>query len=261
MKKLRINVFCLSYIFLLATGECTGQIFVEGAYTWSMDFGYQKDDTQPLFNPNTGKIDRVSTALHKDYSVEYFMIGIGYAWQKSGPEHSISVNYNRKGAGGNFRVDIYSDEFARELLGDILIGHIHFGGYTEDSTDYMFGLYYENLGLRYGIKLLGKYGFNIRTYGQFDYSFKFRDRIISINNTPKPVTTSSSLLGTKIESNFNNYLISVGIEIERPLNSQISLFASAWQSLTSYTKKGELFSNRTFINTFGLGVRFYQKPK
>ena len=258
MKKLRINVFCLSYIILLATGECAGQIFVEGAYTWSMDFGYQKDDTQPLLNPNTGKIDRVSTALHKDYSVEYFMIGIGYAWQKSGPEHSISFNYNRKGAGGNFRVDIFSDEFARELRGDILIGHIHFGGYTVDSTDYMLGLYYENLGFRYGIRLIEKYGFNVRSNIQVDYSFKPRYRIISINNKPEPVTTSGSPRGTKIESDTNKYLISAGIEIERPINNQISLFASAWQSLTSYTKKGELFSNRTFINTFSLGVRFYQ---
>jgi len=258
MKKPRINVFCLSCVLFMATGESIGQIFVEGAYTWSMDFGYQKDDTQPIYNLNTGQFDRVSTYLHKDYSVEYFMIGIGYAWQKSDTEHSLSVNYNRKGAGGNFRVDIFSDEYAKELLGDILIGHIQFGGYTVDSTDYMFGLYYDNIGLRYGIKLIEKFGFNIRTYGQFDYSFKPRDRIISINNTPNPVTTSGGHRGTKIERETNKYLISVGIEIERPLNRQISLFASAWQSLTSYTKKGEIFSNNTFINTFGLGVRFYQ---
>jgi hypothetical protein len=237
------------------------QLYVEGSYTWSKDFGYQKDDTYKQFSVVTQKFEKIPTYLGQDYIFKQFKIGIGYRFSKSKWKHSIGLNYNRKGAGGDFAVDIYLDEFSKELLGDILIGHIQFtgsGGYTEDSTNYMFGVRHENIGLKYGISLPLKFDIIINPFTQLDYSYESKHRIISINNKPKPVTTGGNIRDSGIELNSNKYLISIGCEVEYSINKFISIAGSASQSINSYTKKGEIFTNKTFITAFELGLRFYQ---
>jgi hypothetical protein len=154
-------------------------------------------------------------------------------------------------------VDIYLDEFSKELLGDILIGHIQFGGYTINDKDYMFGLYYDNIGVKYGTTVCKSNIIKINSFVQFDYAYSFRDRIISIKNIPVPLTSNSpwkSIIG----DNTNKQLFSLGMEIEVPINKLISTYASFSQSITSYTKKSDIFEDLNYITFFELGMRFYQ---
>lgn len=237
------------------------QLFVEGGYTFSKDFGYQKDDTYPFPNLQTGKYDRIPTYTGKDYTFKYFNIGIGYRFEWLKYQHTLRLNYNQKGAGANFNVNIFEDEFSKAVLGSIIIGHIQFqgsGGYTVDSTGYMFGIRHENIGLKYGINLYTKWGIKVNPFGQFDYSYNQRFRIISINNYPGAVTTNATLSGEDFDPIIRRYLISVGTEVEIPINKQMSVIGSVSQSFTSYTKKSAIFGSNTYITCFEIGIRFYQ---
>jgi len=246
-------------ILMALNSPLCAQLFLEGGYTWSRAFGYQKDDTYPSFNIQTGKIDRIPSSLGNDYIEEYFKIGIGYRFDYKGLKHSISTNYNRNGAGGDFAVEIFKDEFALANIGDIIIGHIQFGGYTVDDTDYMFGFYNDNIGLRYTLHALKKSIFSLSFYAQYDISFGTRAKIISIHNFPNPVTTSNRLSkNDKLQSSVNYGALSLGADIEIPINKYLVPYIGLQQSITNYTRRGEIFSNRTFVSILELGVRFYQ---
>lgn len=256
-----MKLFITFFIVLSFASSSFSQLFVEGGYTLSKDFGYQKDDTYPSFNFESGIFERIPTYSGKDYTFKYFNIGIGYRFQWGKYQHALRLNYNQKGAGANFNVNIYQDEFSKAVLADILISHVSppgRGGYTVDSTGYMFGIRHENIGLKYGVTLYSKWGLKINPFVQFDLSYNQRLRIISINNYPEAVTSNGNLSGNNFDPIIRKYLISIGTEIELPINKQLSFIGSASQSLTSYTKKSSIFGNNTYITCFELGVRFYQ---
>lgn len=258
MKNRFINLLGILVISIITVQNLYSQIFVEGSYTWSKDFGYQKDDSYPEFNAQTGTFEKTPTYLGDDYTFKYFKIGIGYRFEHKNRPHTLSLNYNQKGAGGVFDINIFLDEFALESLGSILIGHIQFGGYTVDSTTYMFGFKHENIGLKYSTTLFTKFGIKLNPFVQFDYSYNPRSRIISVNNIPVPAATSYSLVSEGFKKSINRYLLSLGLEVEVPINKLISSYISGSQSITSYTRKGDIFSNRTFVSVFEIGFRFYQ---
>jgi hypothetical protein len=255
-KKIYVSLFMA--LILTIPKLLVSQMIVEGGYLLSTSFGYQKDDSYPLFSQQTQKFERIPTYLGQDYTFKQFKIGIGYKFKNTKLQHTIVANYNRKGAGANFAVDIFLDEFSKEILGSILVGHIQFGGYTTSDTDYMFGIWYDNIGIRYSMTAFQKKGIRINPLVQFDYAYSSKNKIISINNKPVPVTTNNSMRNTKIDLNTRKYLISLGLEVEIPINNLISTYISAGHSFTSYTKKGDFFSNRTHISTLELGIRFYQ---
>lgn len=262
MKKSNIfKVLQVGIIVLIMSCNAYCQLFIEGGYTFSKDFGYQKDDTYPFPNLQTGLYDRIPSYSGQDYIFKYFNIGIGYRFEWRKYQHFLRLNYNQKGAGANFNVNIFQDEYSKAILGDIIIGHIQFqgsGGYTVDSTGYMFGIRHENIGLKYGVNLFAKWGIKVNPFFQFDYSYNQRFRTISINNYPEEVTTNATLTGPDFDPIIRKYLISVGTEIELPINKQLSFIGSVSQSFTSYTKKSAIFGNNTYITAFEIGMRFYQ---
>jgi hypothetical protein len=260
-KQHKLNLINTIFLTMFISSYCFSQLFVEGGYSFSKDFGYQKDDTYPFPNLQTGLYDRIPTYSGQDYTFKYFNIGIGYRFEWLKYKHSLRLNYNQKGAGANFNVNIFQDEYSKAILGDIIIGHIQFqgsGGYTVDSTGYMFGIRHENIGLKYGVTLYSKWGIKLNPFVQFDLSYNQRFRTISINNKPEPVTTNATLSGDDFDPIIRRYLLSVGTEIELPINKQMSLIGSVSQSFTSYTKKSVIFGNNTYITCFEIGMRFYQ---
>lgn len=252
---------CAIFLTMFIASYSYSQLFVEGGYTFSKDFGYQKDDTYPFPNLQTGMYDRIPSYSGQDYTFKYFNIGIGYRFHLRKYQHFIRLNYNQKGAGSNFNVNIFQDEYSKAILGDIIIGHIQFqgsGGYTVDSTGYMFGIRHENIGLKYGINLFTIMGIKVNPFLQFDLSYNARFRTISINNYPEAVTTNATITGEDFDPIIRKYLFSVGTEIELPINKQLGFIGSISQSFTSYTKKSSIFGNNTYITAFEIGMRFYQ---
>jgi hypothetical protein len=257
----KMKLFCTFSIILAFASFSHCQLFVDGGYTFSKDFGYQKDDTYPSFNFESGLFEKVPTYTGKDYTFKYFNIGIGYRFEWLNYQHTLRLNYNQKGAGATFKVNIFEDEFSKAVLGSILIGHVKppgRGGYTVDSTGYMFGIRHENIGLKYGVTLYTKWGIKLNPFVQLDVSYNQRFRIISVNNYPEPVTSNGGLYGIDLDPIVRKYLISLGTEIELPINKQLSFAGSVSQSLTSYTKKSAIFGNNTYITCFEIGMRFYQ---
>lgn len=255
-------IFTISLFIIILTFQINAQMFIEGGYTWSRAFGYQKDDTYPQYNINAQKLELISSSLNNDYVEKYFKIGIGYRFKYKNLTHSLSANYNRNGAGGDFAVDIFNDEFAFANIGTILINHIKPGGYTIYDTDYMFGFYNDNIGMRYALHVLKKSIFSLSFYAQYDISFGSWVKIISIQNFPNPITTESPTLqqrdDDKIKSTMNYRALSLGADIEIPINKYLVPYIGLQQSITNYTRRGEIFSNRTFVSILELGVRFYQ---
>lgn len=257
MRVLLLLICCIT----LSSMDIVGQIYVEGGYTASTCFGYQKDDTQPQWNPD-GSTTFVPTHQGDDYVYGKYTIGIGYRWKEGNREHFIGVDYNRKGGGGLFSVDIFRDEFAKEVLGNILINHIREGGYTVDSTHYMFGVFNDNIGLNYGLYVYDVKGFRFKPFVQADISFRRRHRVISVYNRPVATLTDGGSRGEELlRTQRMDYLLNLGIEIEKNLTDQIALYASVQQAITSTTKVGILFSNKTYITAFELGMRFYRPHK
>lgn len=237
------------------------QLFVEGGYSFTKDFGYQKDDTYPTVDDDTGTFYRIPTYSGKDYTFKYFNIGIGYQFEWLKHQHQMRINFNQKGAGANFYVDIYQDEYARAILGDILIGHIQFqgaGGYTTDSMGYMFGIRHKNIGIKYSLNVYSLKHIKFNPFIQYDISFKQKFRTISINNFPEPATTEGTVSKLDFYEFTRRYLLSIGTEIELIYNKKISFIGSISQSMTSYTKKSAIFGNNTYVTSFELGMRFYQ---
>lgn len=256
MRVLLLLICCSLY-----SADITGQIYVEGGYMASTCFGHQKDDTQPQWNPD-GSTTFVPTHQGDDYFFGKYTLGIGYRWKEGKREHSIGVDYNRKGAGGLFSVNIFRDEFAKESLGTILISHLREGGYTVDSTHYMFGIFNDNIGLNYGLYVYDIKGFRVKPFIQADISFRRRQRIISVYNNPVATLTDGGSIKDELhQTERMDYVLNLGIEIEKNLTDQIAMYASMQQGITSTTKVGRLFSNKTYISAFEIGMRFYRPHK
>lgn len=237
---------------ILISVHCSGQLLIEAGRSYSTAFNYQKDASSKMPNGET-----IRSFLGKDNTTSYLHIGIGYMFTHAEREHSIILNYNRTGLGGRFRVHVLDYPFTREVYGSIEIGHFKENGYNIDSTTYDLGVYYENVGLRYQTSVVKKPKYIISPIIQLDVSWNRRHTIVSTNNNPV-VRSSGGFNDTAIEADLALFHLRIGLEAELKLFQKLSAFGYVLQSINSSTKKGDIFSNNSYISTFGLGVRFYR---
>lgn len=263
-----IKYLLIASFFVLFEPMGNAQLYVEGSFTATRAFNFQKNDHYLHFNADTGSPENyVKSYLGEDYLSKYFSVGIGYRLSQRKLKHSVQLSYNRKGAGGNFKLNINEHPIAVARRGSFhFLVHASGSTYTDDSTGYRIEYEHNNIGLTYKISSPIGYGFNLNPFIQFDYSVESNYKFTSINNGPPagPITIFASFEDKLSRSEYfddqlRKYLFSLGMEVEYELNPYISFWLSGSQAITSYNRRSYwVYKNTTYVTSFQAGVRLYR---